>query len=58
MWSIVNKASDEVRYQIYRRERATMELFPELGFDFHVIDRRGRPVDELISGVSAAFERR
>lgn len=57
VWSVVSKASDEIRYRIYDRERLIMDLFPDLSFDFHIIDRGERPVEELISGVPAAYQR-
>ena len=57
VWSVVNGSSDAVRYQIYGRESAIMDLLPDVVFDFHVMDRCHRPVSELISEATTAFQR-
>lgn len=57
VYTVVSNASDDVRYRIYDRESAVMILFPDISFDFHVIDRGEYPLAELISGVPAAYQR-
>ncbi len=57
VWTVVNHASEEVHYRIYDREGALLDMFPDQGFDFYVLDRRGRQVEELVTGMKPIFQR-
>jgi len=47
--TVIDSDDDETLYsRIYQREKALIHEFPAVNFDFHVIARRGRPVEELV----------
>jgi hypothetical protein len=47
MFVITNNPSQEERKDIYRAEMGIMEMFEGLKFDFHVIDRRDRRLEDI-----------
>lgn len=49
LWSVTDEASAEVEDRIYEMEGKLMDMFPGEGFDFHLIERRGRPLEEIVS---------
>lgn len=49
LWSVTDEASVEVEDRIYKMEGKLMDMFPGEGFDFHLIERRGRPLEEIVS---------
>ena len=49
LWSVTDEASVEVKDRIYEMEGRLMDMFPGEGFDFHLIERRGRPLEEIVS---------
>jgi len=49
VWTIINEDNREVRRSIYEREGRIMERYPNLLFDFNLIIRRGRALDEIMS---------
>ena len=49
LWSVTDEASVEVKDRIYEMEGRLMDIFPGEGFDFHLIERRGRPLEEIVS---------
>jgi hypothetical protein len=49
LWSVTDEASMEVEDRIYEMEGKLMDMFPSEGFDFHLIERRGRPLEEIVS---------
>jgi len=49
LWSVTDEASVEVEDRIYEMEGKLMDTFPGAGFDFHLIERRGRPLEEIVS---------
>lgn len=55
VWSIVNNMSDEGKHRIYACEGSLLDRFPHVPFDFHVVDRRDAPIDDLIPGARTVF---
>lgn len=56
--SVVNKRDAEVRDRVYDREEAIMQAYPGLNFDFHVIARMGRKLEDVITKAGKlTFER-
>jgi hypothetical protein len=56
--SIVNKRSAEIRERVYAGEEEIMKAFPGLNFDFHVIARMDRKIDDVITKAGKlVFER-
>ncbi|HID28698.1 MAG TPA: hypothetical protein EYP19_01690 [Desulfobacterales bacterium] len=53
-WSVVNWLDDAIEDEIYQREGELMDRFPEDLFDFHLIERRDRNLEEIISPSSFA----
>jgi hypothetical protein len=49
LWSVTDEVSLEVEDRIYEMEGKLMDKFPGEGFDFHLIERRGRPLEEIVS---------
>mgnify|MGYP001067716077 FL=1 len=49
LWSVTDEASVEVEDRIYEMEGKLMDMFPSEGFDFHLVERRGRPLEEIVS---------
>ena len=49
LWSVTDEASVEIEDRIYEMEGKLMDMFPSEGFDFHLIERRGRPLEEIVS---------
>ena len=49
LWSVTDTVSVEVEDRIYEMEGKLMDMFPGEGFDFHLIERRSRPLGEIIS---------
>lgn len=47
IWTTINTLNREVRKSIYDVEYDILDLFKELRFDFHVICRNNRNIDEL-----------
>ena len=48
-WVVVNNASEQARYAVYRAEWDLMRRFPDVVFDFHLVDREGEELDSMIS---------
>lgn len=46
---VVNHATEEQRYTIYDAQWDLMGRYPHLGLDFHLLDRRGEPLSELLT---------
>ena len=47
-WIVTDKFEDSVRDQIYEREQAIIDEFSMFDFDFYIIARMGRSLDDLI----------
>lgn len=48
-WVVVNNATEQTRYAIYRAEWDLMRRFPGVVFDFHLVDREGEDLNSIIS---------
>lgn len=49
LWSVTDKVSIEVEERIYEMEGKLMDMFPGEGFDFHLIERQGRPLEDIVT---------
>lgn len=49
IWTVTDQPSEEEVTAIYWKEWELMEHFPETDFDFHVVEREGKPLDELVT---------
>ncbi|HEX7360917.1 MAG TPA: hypothetical protein VF283_10535 [Bryobacteraceae bacterium] len=50
VWIVVDDPKLDVRYEIFDKEQALIDAFPETEFDFNIIPRMGRDASELIQG--------
>jgi hypothetical protein len=56
--TIIDSDDNEDLYsQIYQREKALIHEFPAVNFNFHVIARRGRPVEEVVGFDAPTWEK-
>lgn len=55
---VVDKRDANVRAKIYEREKEIMAAHPHLGFDFHIIARQGRDLNEVMQIAGKAGFRR
>lgn len=46
-WVVLNNASREIEYSIFDAEMELMTRFPDVIFDFHIVDRRGRQLSSV-----------
>lgn len=51
-WILTDKFELPIREAIYKRERDIIDEFPMFEFDFYIIARRGRDVEDLIGDPS------
>lgn len=49
VWIIVDQFDKGVREKVYSREKEIINGFKQFDFDFNIISRRGRDMNELIS---------
>jgi len=57
--TIINDKSPEIRSKIYKREQAIIDAYPMFEFDFHIMSRMGRSLDDLIRGTGeVVFQKR
>lgn len=58
VWVVINQFEREVRERIYEREKAVIDEFSMFEFDFYIISRMERNVQELISeSIDLTYER-
>jgi len=56
--SVVNKRDPEIREKVYAREEEIMRAFPGLNFDFHVVARMDRRIEDVLTKAGKlVFER-
>lgn len=48
-WLISNHSTQDERFQLYDLEWQLMELTPDIGFKFHLVDRQGRPLEQVLT---------
>jgi hypothetical protein len=53
VFTVVNERDPEVRAKIYKREQAIMDEYKNLEFDFRIIARRNRDLDDITTGLGA-----
>jgi hypothetical protein len=46
---VVNARDPRVRAEIYKREQAIMDELPLADFDFHIISRENRPLQQIVT---------
>ena len=57
-WIVIETRDQDALQQIYQREKAIIERFPEFEFDFYVLYRGGQSIESMISGeVELVFSR-
>jgi len=49
IWTIVDESSADVRAKIYEKEWQLMEQYPQFGFSFHILEREGEELNNLVS---------
>ncbi len=48
-WLVANHSTEDERFRLYDLEWQLMELTPDVGFKFHLVDRQGRPLAEVVT---------
>lgn len=49
IWTVINEPSAEVRAKIYEKEWQLMEQYPQFDFSFHILEREGETLENLVS---------
>ncbi len=49
IWTVANRVDEETREFMYWQEWALMEQYPDLDFDFHLLERQERPLETLVT---------
>ncbi len=58
VWSIINRHNKAIKKRIYDREYDILDKLPIISFDFHVLVRENRPVNEMApTGAELVFQR-
>ncbi len=58
VWSIINRHSKAIKKRIYDREYDILDKFSVISFDFQVLVREDRPVNEMApTGADLVFQR-
>jgi len=58
IWTVINKLDRELRDKIYYVEYNILQLFRELYFDFHVICKDGKSINDIMPTNSIIFYRK
>ena len=48
VWTVVNHSSPQTRAQLADKQWNFMQVFPDLDVDFHILDRRGEPLESFV----------
>lgn len=48
-WIVVNDSSEDERFRLYDIEWELMELYPAVGSKFHLVDRQGQPLADVLT---------
>jgi hypothetical protein len=48
-WFVTNYSTEDERFRLYDLEWQLMELTPDVGFKFHLVDRQGRLLTEVVT---------
>ena len=59
VWTVVPDFDHQVHFSIYAREKAIIDQFPDMDFDFHVVTSRGHDPRTIIDepGIELAYLR-
>ncbi len=49
IWTVIDEPSAAIRAKIYEREWQLMERYPQTGFSFHILEREGEELNNLVS---------
>jgi len=49
IWTVVDEPSADVRAKIYEKEWQLMEQYPQFGFYFHILEREGEELNNLVT---------
>jgi prevent-host-death family protein len=49
IWTVADQLDEATREQLYGREWELMQLYPDLNFDFHLLERQGRDLEEFVT---------
>jgi len=48
VWTVVNHSSPQTRHQLADKQWNLLQVFPDLDVDFHILDRRGEPLESFV----------
>ena len=48
--TVVNERDPEMRAKVYAREQAILDAYPHLDFDFHILARMNRHINDVVGG--------
>jgi len=48
-WLTSDHSTEDERFRLYDLEWQLMELIPDTGFKFHLVDRQGRPLEQVLT---------
>jgi hypothetical protein len=57
VFTVIDEDDEQTYGAIYERERSIIRQHSDWHFDFNVIARRGRPVDELVGSFAPVWQR-
>jgi prevent-host-death family protein len=49
IWTVADQLGEAARERLYDREWELMQLYPDLNFDFHLLERQGRDLEEFVT---------
>jgi prevent-host-death family protein len=49
IWTVADQLDEATREQLYGKEWELMQLYPDLNFDFHLLERQGRDLEEFVT---------
>ena len=49
VWTVADRPDERTRELVYWQEWALMEQYPDLDFDFHLLERQGQPLETLVT---------
>lgn len=49
IWTVADQLDEATRERLYDWEWELMQLYPDLSFDFHLLERQGRDLEEFVT---------
>jgi prevent-host-death family protein len=49
IWTVADQLNEATRERLYNQEWELMQLYPDLNFDFHLLERQGRDLEEFVT---------